>query len=62
MLTQAEELLRNAKAIAYGLGITVYVRDGGVYQHPPGEEIKPPPNALPEVAGRGPLEGAPPSE
>lgn len=52
--TAAEALLRQAKAVAWGMGITVYIRDDGrIYQHPPGRAIEPPPNAQPETAGRG---------
>ena len=31
-----------AAMIAYGLGITMYVRDGKVSQSPPGEKFDPP--------------------
>jgi hypothetical protein len=55
-----EALLRKAQAMAYGMGITVYIRpDGRIYQHPPGREIIPPASAHPETAGRG---GSPISE
>ncbi len=56
--TPDEAALRKAKATAWALGITVYLRDGRVYQHPPGQMIEPPPGAHPEQAGRGPIEGA----
>lgn len=59
--TREEELLRQAKAMAFALGITVYIRtDGRIYQHPPGIQVDPRPGALPEIAGRGTaaIEGA----
>jgi hypothetical protein len=62
--TREEELLRQAKALAYALGITVFIRtDGRIYQHGglPGDiQVEPPPGAHPEIAGRGTaaIEGA----
>jgi hypothetical protein len=51
-----EALLRKAQAMAYGMGITVYIRpDGRIYQHgQPGDiQIIPPASSKPETAGRG---------
>jgi hypothetical protein len=56
--TPDEAVLRKAKAVAWALGITVYIRDGGVYQHEPGIKIEPPPGSHPEQAGRGPIDGS----
>ena len=61
--TRDEALMRQARALAYALGITVFIRtDGRIYQHGlPGDiQIEPPPGAHPEIAGRGTaaIEGA----
>jgi hypothetical protein len=54
--TPDEALLRKAKAMAWALGITVYIRDDGrIYQHPPGHAIEAPLGSQPETAGRGPI-------
>jgi hypothetical protein len=46
-LTQNEVLLRQAKDLAYGLGITFYVYDGGIHQTGPktGESVEVTPSA-----------------
>jgi hypothetical protein len=44
-----EQLCRAARNLAYGLGITVYIRDGKIYQFGPGLAFLPP-NGDPEVA------------
>jgi hypothetical protein len=37
-----EELSIAARNLAHGLGISVYIRDGRIYQHGPGIEFLPP--------------------
>ena len=44
-----EQLCRAARNLAYGLGITVYIRDGKIYQFGPGLAFLPP-NGDPPVA------------
>ena len=57
--TEEEAGLRKARAMAWALGITVYLRkDGRIYQHAPGTAVEPPAGAQPEQAGRGPLAGS----
>lgn len=55
--TPDEALLRKARELAFGLGVTLYIRDGQVYSTGPGHEIVPRAGAHPEVAGRGPIQG-----
>jgi len=56
--TPEKEIMRKAKAMAWSLGITVFIRkDGHIDQHPPGIAVEPPAGAKPEEAGRGPIEG-----
>jgi hypothetical protein len=45
------ELADAARNLAHALGITVYIRDGRIYQHGPGIEISPPPGACPTAPG-----------
>jgi len=40
-----------ARNLAHALGITVYIRDGRIYQHGPGIEVLPPPGAHPTAPG-----------
>jgi hypothetical protein len=47
MLTTEEK----ARNLADGLGITVYIRDGRIYQHGPGTEIAPRGQAKPSPHG-----------
>ena len=57
--TPDEALLRQAKAMAWSMGIRFYIRDGQIWQDGPGLEVEPPVGAHPEQAGRGPIsEGA----
>jgi hypothetical protein len=51
-----DELTRNARKLAHGLGITVYIRDGRIYQHGPGVEFLPPSGVHPTVASAPSLE------
>jgi hypothetical protein len=37
-----EELTGAARNLAHGLGISVFIRDGRIYQHGPGIEFLPP--------------------
>ena len=46
-----DELTDAARNLAHALGITVYIRDGRIYQHGPGLEILPPPGACPTAPG-----------
>jgi hypothetical protein len=46
-----EELADAARNLAHALGITVYVRDGRIYQHGPGDEFSPPRGAVPTAPG-----------
>jgi hypothetical protein len=45
------ELADAARNLAHALGITVYIRDGRIYQHGPGIEVLPPPGACPTAPG-----------
>jgi hypothetical protein len=48
------EQRRRAGALAYALGIALYLApDGMISQHGPGERIEPPPNACPTPHGHG---------
>ncbi len=42
-----EELEQKARDMAHGLGISVYIRDGRIWQHGPGLEIIPDKSAKP---------------
>ena len=46
-----DELADAARNLAHALGITVYIRDGRIYQHGPGIEVLPPPGACPTAPG-----------
>lgn len=47
-------LRRRATAMAYSLGIALYVTaDGHISQHGPGERVEPPPGATPASHGHG---------
>jgi hypothetical protein len=46
-----DELADAARNLAHALGITVYIRDGRIYQHGPGVEVSPPPGASPTAPG-----------
>jgi hypothetical protein len=61
-MTQANphaSIEETAREMAYSLGIAVYVRNGRIYQHPPGVRIEPRPI---EVAPHGAPEEAKPKE
>ncbi len=45
------ELADAARNLAHALGITVYIRDGRIYQYGPGIEVLPPPGAGPTAPG-----------
>ena len=45
------ELADAARNLAHALGITVYIRDGRIYQHGPGVEFLPPNRVRSTVAG-----------
>ena len=45
------ELADAARNLAHALGITVYIRDGRIYQHGPGIQVLPPPGASPTAPG-----------
>jgi len=45
------ELADAARNLAHALGITVYIRDGRIYQHGPGDRFLPPPGAGPTAPG-----------
>lgn len=47
MMTIEEALAQKARDMANGLGISVYIRDGRIWQHGPGIEIMPPKSAKP---------------
>jgi hypothetical protein len=42
-----DELTGAARNLAHALGIPLYIRDGGIYQHGPGIEVLPPKDARP---------------
>ena len=42
-----DELIGAARNLAYSLGISLYIRDGRIYQHGPGAEFLPSPGASP---------------
>lgn len=46
-------LEEKAKELVYSLGIALYIRDGRLFQHPPGERIDPGEGAHPDTFGRG---------
>ena len=46
-----EELAHAARNLAHSLGITVYIRDGRIFQQGPGLEFLPPKGALPLALG-----------
>ncbi len=46
-----ETIEEKAREMAYGLGISVYIRDGRIRQHGPGQEIQPPTTAKPVPHG-----------
>jgi len=46
-----DELADAASNLAHALGITVYIRDGRIYQHGPGDEFLPPRGAGPTAPG-----------
>jgi len=50
-----DELTGAARNLAHGLGISVYIRDGRIYQHGPGIEVLPPKSARPIVLGAPPF-------
>ncbi len=54
-----ETLEEKAREMAYGLGISVYIRDGRIWQHGPGQEIEPPPTAKPVPHSLDGLKGEP---
>ena len=45
------ELTGAARNLAHALGIPVYIRDGRIYQHGPGEQFLPSPGACPTQPG-----------
>lgn len=50
MMTATEALHKMAQDMAFSLGIPFYIRNGAIYQHPPGERIEPKPNAKPDYS------------
>lgn len=50
MLNAIETLRQTAENLAFSLGITLYIRDGNIYQHGPGERIELRPNAKPDYS------------
>lgn len=47
-----EVLRRKAEELAHALNITLYLRDGRIWQHGPGERIDPPKGAGPGTHGQ----------
>ena len=45
------ELSEAARNLAHALGITLYIRDGRIYQDGPGIAVSPPPGARPTAPG-----------
>lgn len=49
-MTPTEALRKTAEDLTFSLGIPLYIRDGKIYQHGPGERIELRPNAKPDYS------------
>jgi hypothetical protein len=49
-MTPTETLHKMAEDLAFSLGIPLYIRDGKIYQHGPGERIELKSNAKPDYS------------
>ncbi len=56
-----DTLEQKAHEMANGMGISVWIRDGRIWQHGPGQEIRPPVNAKPVPHGVDGLNGDTPA-
>ncbi len=52
-MNSPNNIIEKAKELAYSLGMRLYIRDGVIYQHPPGKEIIPHPNHNPHEESYG---------
>ncbi len=50
-MTERATIEQMAAELAYSLGVSMWIRDGRIWQNGPGQEIRPPPGATPTPLG-----------